>query len=238
MWLAAADFCRSFSCVYRIFSCDYCTTYKNAVDCDNIWLKVVRINMIKQLASSIAHYSIAHNWIDESYIEWCQYTMEKQIGKLIFGTICLLLMGLTQTWFEVITFVLTFYLFRERLGGWHAKHYWSCQAISIGVVALSVFIIGPLVNRMSLPKLIILDAFGLLITYFTVPLYPTAVHFSDEIKHSNTKQKNVLLLIFTIAHALTITIWDHMFLTYSLIALVIADLSVLLLYLTSKREDD
>lgn len=186
--------------------------------------------MIKQLAISATKYFVSRNWIDATQSEWCQYAIEKQLGKILICTICLIFMALTHTWNKVLPFVVVFNLFRERMGGWHAKHFWSCQAMSTGLVVLITFIIGPFMECMYLPMQIALDILAVTITYFASPVYPIEAHFTQAVKHSNSKRKNQMLLILVVLQGMTMSFFGVIFLVYSLLALLFTDLSVLLQY--------
>lgn len=192
--------------------------------------------MIKQFAAAITQYSIAHNWIESSQYAWCQYALEKQLAKMLFFFVCLVLVIFTHTWIKVGAFILTFYLFRSRMGGWHANHVWSCQLISISLVIMITFVVGPFVECLRQPTLIIIDITIITVTFFVAPLYPVEAHFTQAVKVSNMTRKNVMLLIMMILQGVSMVTLGPSFLTYSLLALLITDLSVLLQYFTLKKE--
>lgn len=77
--------------------------------------------MIKQFAASITQYSVTHNWIEPSQYDWCRYALEKQMCKIPFFLVCLVLTIITHLWIQVGAFVFAFYFLRCRMGGWHAS---------------------------------------------------------------------------------------------------------------------
>lgn len=192
--------------------------------------------MVRQIATLVTQHSISRNWIDVSQCGWCQYALEKQLGKTLFFFICLLLMVVTHKWVEMISFTFVFYCFRMRMGGCHANHVWSCQLISLGLVILFIFVIGPFMECIWQPIIIAIDITAITITYFVRPVYPEEVHFTHAVAVSNTKKKNKLLLVLAVSHIIGLMMHSTLFLTYSLLALLITDVSVLLQYFKRQKE--
>lgn len=186
--------------------------------------------MVQQIAASITRYSISRNWIDASQREWCQYAMEKQFGQLLFGCMSLLLMICTQTWLPMISFISVCYLFRARMGGWHAKHIWSCQLLSMGTVIVAVFVLGPIIEQINCHLLFCIDALIILATLIMPPIYPIEAHFSQSVKKANVKRKNQMLVCLLILQFISLLASGTEFILYSLIGLVFTDFSVFLQY--------
>lgn len=183
--------------------------------------------MIQKIASNLTDYSIAHSWIDPSKAQWCRYALEKRLGMVFFAAMCCLLAAVTATWAELFSFVLIFYLFRQRLGGLHAKTFWSCQLISLGAMIAAVIMIGPILERASPTVLIGSDILLIVCTFFLKPVYPDSAHFSQAVRAANTKRKNQILLGLLLLQLLTLRLSGFLFLIYSFLGLAIADLSVL-----------
>lgn len=192
--------------------------------------------MIKQFASVITQYSVTHDWIESSQYAWCQYALEKQLAKMLFFFVCIILVIFTHTWVETGSFILIFYLFRSRMGGWHANHVWSCQIISIALVIMITFVVGPFLECLRQPTLIVIDITIITVTFFVAPLYPVEAHFTQAVKISNMTRKNIMLLILMILQGISLVVSGPSFLTYSLLALLITDFSVLLQYFKLKKE--
>lgn len=192
--------------------------------------------MVRQITTLVTQYAISRNWIDISQYDWCQYALEKQLGTTLFFFICLLLMVVTHKWFEMISFTFVFYCFRMRMGGYHANHVWSCQLISLGLVILFVFVIGSFMECICQPIVIAIDIVVICITYFAKPVYPMEVHFTPAIAVSNIKKKNKLLLGLAVSQIILLMMHGMLFLTYSLLALLITDVSVLFQYFKHQKE--
>lgn len=183
--------------------------------------------MIQKIASCLTEYSIDHCWVDPAKAQWCKYALEKQIAMFFFTFICFLIATVTSTWLELTSFVLTFYLFRQRLGGYHAKTFLSCQVVSLGSVAIVIMIIGPILEHLNSIALFILDAIIISYTYFLKPAYPDSVHFSQTIYSANRMRKNRMLLVLVFLQLLSLTLCNFTFFIYSLLGLAITDLSVI-----------
>lgn len=192
--------------------------------------------MIKELATSITQYSVTHDWIESSQYDWCRYALEKQLCKTLFFLVCLVLTIITHLWIQVGAFVFTFYLFRCRMGGWHANAIWSCQILSFVLLVGITLFIGPAVEYIPLFALIAIDTIIIIATYFVPPVYPKEAHFTQEIKRSNIQKKNAFLLILVVLQVLSMTIFGPLFLIYGMLGLVFTDISVLLQYFKIKNE--
>lgn len=192
--------------------------------------------MIQRMASNLTKYSIKHNWVDPSRAEWCCYAIEKRIGMLLFVLACTLIAAITDTWWRLFCFVLTFYLFRARLGGWHAKYLWFCQLLSIGIVVAIVTILGPTFEKTDQRVLISVNYILIFCTFILKPVYPEAAHFTKDIKIANTKYKNRLLIGLAVIQTLCLALRRPILFTYSFLGLVIADLSVILQICTQKKK--
>lgn len=192
--------------------------------------------MVKRLAATITQYCISHNWIECSKSQWCQYAAEKILGKLAFSWQCLLLGILTGRFCEMIVFVLTFYAFRERMGGWHANHFWSCQILSVAITVSAVIFFGPCLEGASLLFSVTINIIIVLLTCCSKPAYPVAVHFTAEIKYLNTKKKNRMLIGLVVFQIFTLIVCDSTIFVYSLLALAFTDFSVLLQYIKLQKE--
>lgn len=192
--------------------------------------------MIQKIASELTDYSVAHSWIDSSKAQWCRYALEKRLGAMFFTAFCLLIAAVTATWIKLFSFVAVFYLFRKRLGGWHAKTFWTCQLLSFGTVITAVVIIGPIMEYTKLPFLICADILLSVFTCLLKPAYPASAHFSQEVRAANTKRKNQLLFGLILLQFLSLKLGQVLFLIYSCLGLAIADLSVLFqIYVQQKK---
>lgn len=149
--------------------------------------------MIQKIASSLTEYSVSRNWISSSKTQWCQYALEKRLGMLVFLSICCIFAAITSTWIEVLIFTLVLYLFRRRLGGWHARTFCSCQLISIGTVIATILSIGPLLELVATTTLIILDISVIICTYALRPIYPSSALYTGYHPCQYKKEKSLIV---------------------------------------------
>ena len=184
-------------------------------------------HMLQKIALNLTEYSIKQKWIDPTQSQWCQYALEKRLGFIFFAMMCILLAAVIHEWVALFSFVVVFYVFRQKMGGWHAHSFWLCQLISLGTVIVAVVILGPLLEQVKPSVIISLDIPLIAWTYFLKPAYPPALHFSQKIREANTKRKNQMLLWLTIFQLLSLMLTGFSFLIYSILGLAIADLSVL-----------
>lgn len=193
--------------------------------------------MIQKIASTLTELSIDRQWIEPNKAQWCRYALEKKIGALFFITICLLVASLTATWTTLFPFILVFYIFRQRLGGWHSKNFCSCQIVSLSVVIVITFVVGPLLEQVNPYILYGADVILIGCTFLLSPIYPSSARFSQKIRDANMKRKNQLLLGLILLQLICLSLWGLSFLIYSLLGIAITDISVVLQYITVRRKD-
>lgn len=192
--------------------------------------------MVQTLATRLAEYAVAHQWIEASYRKWCSYAIEKWLGKLIFAALFIAVSILTNSLLRMLPFIFTFLLLRRRQGGWHANHFWSCQIISIGMVLFVEVMLGPAIEQIQNEILMISGVLLIVCTFALRPAYPTSAHFSDAEKHANLKRRNQLLIGILILACLAYAFsWFHQ-IAYIFLGLAIADVSVLLAHIYSRKD--
>lgn len=193
--------------------------------------------MIQILAIRITEYAVAHQWIDSLHARWCNYAIEKWLGKLIFALLFVVAAIITDSFMELFVFICTFVLFRQRQGGWHSKHFWSCQIISIGMVLLIALIIGPCLEGLRNDFVTVASLLVVGGTFALKPAYPVQLHFSKAEKQANIKRRNHLLIGLCILQCLCFIGSFSSLIVYSFLGLAIADISVLLEHIIIIRKD-
>lgn len=189
------------------------------------------------MAIKLTGYCVAKNWIDDSKFAWCSYAIEKQIGASIFFVITLIIALIFSSFVETISFAAVFYIFRSRMGGWHAKHAWSCQMISTGITVLVILLIGPAIERIN-PFPVLIANFVLIAGMLIIkPVYPLQVHFTQEEMHANYRQKNKMLLILSLIQAISCIFISSKITIYSFLGLIATAITVVLEYITQFRKD-
>lgn len=194
--------------------------------------------MIQLLAVRLTEYSVERRWIENSSFEWCKYAIEKWIGRLIFTILTVLVMVMTHSFVKLLSFISVFALFRQRQGGWHAKHFWSCQVISIGMMMLVALAPNTIFEYISSNVWIAVSMLTTLCTFALKPVYPQCVHFSAEEKTANVMRRNYLLGGLFILQCVCYFSTNLQILVCSILGLAIADVSVLLEYLCIKLRKD
>lgn len=185
----------------------------------------------------LADFSVKQKWIEPEEVLWCSYAVQKWIGTLIFVCLCVGIAVVSDSEIPLLIFSIVFFMFRRRLGGWHANHFLICQLLSIGTVILIVTVIGPLLEQIDTRLLWIADIILVGFAFAGKPAYPTQVHFSHEDILGNMKRKNQLLLILVLFQCICWKSFRFQHVVYSFLGLAIAELSVLLEYISQKKDE-
>lgn len=178
-----------------------------------------------KLSLAIANSCIRRNWIPESDRLWCIYVVETKLLSLMFficlGFLAAIMNILPQT--AIFSFV--FYSLRKRYGGWHAPCAWLCQLLSLLLVLVVVFEIGP--ATLMLPAYIVwtVDVTIMVVALVQAPIYPVQAHFDEAAIHANTHKKNQIILIIMAAQLCLGPVY-RTFLVYSMLAVFAGVLSV------------
>jgi accessory gene regulator protein AgrB len=194
--------------------------------------------MVQKFAIKLADFSVKQKWIEPGEVLWCSYAVQKWIGTLSFVCLCVGFAVVSGSEIPLLIFSIVFFMFRRRLGGWHANHFWICQLLSIGTVILIVTAIGPFFEQVDTRLLWIADIILVGCAFAGKPAYPKQVHFSYEDILGNMKRKNQLLLILILFQCICWKLFRYQHVVYSFLGLAIAEFSVLLEYISQKRMND
>ena len=137
------------------------------------------------MSQMITDKSLKKNWISNDQREICCYAIERRLGSTLFLLLLLLVALVAGEFLRTISFVSVFFVFRRRMGGWHANSALLCFILSLSIVLISIFFIGPAAER--LPFSVILSVNIL----FSVILFilPPAAAFHGRGKPSQYKTK-------------------------------------------------
>lgn len=181
-----------------------------------------------KLAYQIASHSVARGWISDDDLAICCYAVERRLlSAFFFLALSLLIVPLGKVP-EAIIFTSVVLAFRQRMGGIHARNEWECLFISISTVMVSVVVLGPLLEQLSLLAICVLDAILIICTYFLEPSYPPQVHFDQQVIDANANRKNVLLAILAILQIISIKWLNNFFVVYSSLGLLFVNLTVII----------
>ena len=184
--------------------------------------------MIHILSCYFASYCATHDIIDQQHFSHLQYKTEIFLQSMVFVFCIILLSAITHLQIETGILTLTIYLFRKRMGGWHASRPWICFIISLALILIMTLIVAPLAN--DAPKSIFfLVCLALdFVVAILPPAFPPQLHFSTQEKNANIKRKNQLLVV-VIAIQIIAFLWcDFRIDIYTFLGLAITVFSVLL----------
>lgn len=184
--------------------------------------------MIHQLSGRIAACFLKHDLIDRQLLPHLQYKIEILLQSLPFVLCLTFLAVLTKRYGELAIFTITVCLLRRRMGGWHAPSPGLCFVMSLGIVILSVFVLGPLFLRMPTGMgallCLLLDIFALHMT----PAYPPQMHLDAAERSANIRRTKRLLWILLVAQSIAFFIPCPLILAYTFLGLAITVMAVLL----------
>ena len=188
-----------------------------------------------RLACQIAAYSVKRSWIDSDERAICCYSLERRLLLIVFLLVQVLIYAAVGKIPEAFIYITVVLLFRRRIGGIHANSAWLCQVISTALVLVSVFIIGPLVDKFPAKVICVCDTLLILSLFLIRPFYPVQVHFSQHDIEGNIRKKNILLIFLIMVQALTANWLGMLFITYSSLGLLLVILTVLIGKLCEKK---
>lgn len=188
-----------------------------------------------RLACQIAAYSANRGWIDNDERAICCYAFERRLLQIVFLLMQVLIYAPTGKIPEAFIYITVVLLFRRRIGGIHASSAWFCQVISTVLVLISVFILGPLVEKLPPKSICVFDTLLILGLFFIKPSYPAQVHFTQHDIEGNMRRKNILLILLIMTQALTARWLGMLFITYSSLGLLLVILTVLIGKLCEKK---
>lgn len=151
--------------------------------------------MYHKLAKFGANMCLHRQWISKSQLEWCVYALEKWINSLSTFFFSLILSVPTGKCVQTFAFFLTFFSLRRRLGGWHAKHAWSCQMTGIILMLFVVYLLGPKLEGLDTRLLAIMDILSLFLCLVATPVYPPQLSFTSSAVRHNKRKKNTTLVV-------------------------------------------
>ena len=150
--------------------------------------------MIHAMSKRLTKTFFANGWIKGDQIDWCIYSIEKAISWCFFSTIVLIYVLISKKTMEVIFFPSVFCLFRRHLGGYHTRHHWTCQILSVGLVLAICSLIGPIAEKLNFGFLLFANGCALIILFLIKPSFPKQMNLtSDEEKFHKRKVKELVV---------------------------------------------
>lgn len=184
--------------------------------------------MIHALASRLTDFCVTHELINPKLYPFLLYKLELFLSTAFFSCVLILIAILSHTYIEILSFAATVFLFRRRMGGWHAPAPWLCQILSILLIIVFVLALGPLIDHLH-PVIILISSLVLdVFSYFLKPSYPPQLYYTDNEIQANTKQVHRLLLLLVTVQLLSFFWLDTHIVTYTFLGLAVTVLTVLL----------
>ena len=150
--------------------------------------------MIHAMSKRLTKTFFANGWIKDNQIDWCIYSIEKAISWCFFSTMILIYIVVSKKTMEVIFFTSVFCLFRRHLGGYHTRHHWTCQILSVGLVVAICSLIGPIAEKLNFGFLLFANGCALIILFLIKPSFPKQMNLtSDEEKFHKRKVKELVV---------------------------------------------
>ena len=191
--------------------------------------------MLHQLSQMITDKSLKKNWISNDQREICCYAIERRLGSTLFLLLLLLVALVAGEFLRTISFVSVFFVFRRRMGGWHANSALLCFILSLSIVLISIFFIGPAAERLPFSVILSVNILFSVILFILPPAFPPQLHFTAEESRANTKRKNILLLILMALQILLGLTKASKILTYIALSLIATFITVMIQALVNKN---
>lgn len=130
-------------------------------------------NCVNKLVTICLRYGI----VSSNQVIWLRYSLEKRILSSI-GLIPFIFIALNITDLGgAFGFILSFYLLRSRVNGYHARTLWGCLLVSLGSEFLFLLLLYPLLTP---TVAILLTCICSVVLIMTAPYKHTNMHYSNE----------------------------------------------------------
>jgi len=184
--------------------------------------------MIHALASRLTDFCVAHELINPKLSPFLLYKLELFLRTAFFSFVLILIAIASHAYIEILSFAATTLLLRRRMGGWHAPVPWLCQVLSILLIIVFVFVLGPLIDHLPPVTILVLSLALDVFSFFLKPSYPPQLHFTAEEIQANAKQSHRLLLLLATVQLISFFWLDDRIVTYTFLGLAVTVLTVLL----------
>ncbi len=152
--------------------------------------------MVENISKSITQYFINNNIIDENQKEACEYSMHTRIMKIIFIITIMCIALIRANVIETIVFLYIALSLRRRTGGYHAKSELICFVLSIIITFVSVEMIAPALNNISIIFKCAIYLFSVLALLIFAPVnHPNLDMSQREIKLHRGKMENQIYIL-------------------------------------------
>ena len=181
--------------------------------------------MIHAMSKRLTKTFFANGWIKDNQIDWCIYSIEKAISWYFFSTIVLIYVAISKKTMEAISFISVFCLFRQHLGGYHTKHHWSCQILSVGLVVAICSLIGPIAEKLNFGFLLFANGCALIILFLNKPSFPKQMRLTSDEEEFHKRRVKELVVVCAGMQCL-IALFSKNAYVYTLLGLIAIIISV------------
>ena len=144
---------------------------------------------------------------------------------VLFSTIVLIYVLISKKTMEAISFISVFCLFRQHLGGYHTKHHWSCQILSVGLVVAICSLIGPIAEKLNLGFLLFANGCALIILFLIKPSFPKQMHLTSYEEEFHKRRVKELVVVCAGMQCLIVLFSKNAY-VYTLLGLIAIIISV------------
>lgn len=183
--------------------------------------------MIHNAADRLTAIFIKKEWIREDLAPFCSYALETRMGTLLFFALLTVISLALHKCTEALVFSVTLFLFRRRMGGWHAPSAWICQTVSVCVMLFVVFVAGPLLIRLGVYGIFASNAIIIAASFVVPPAIPPQMHLTDTEVVASVKKKNRLLLILIVLQFPLHWVWGEEAIAYTTLGLSFGIISII-----------
>lgn len=183
--------------------------------------------MIHSASRRLTKFFFDYGWLKNDQIDWCIYSIEKTLSRCLFCGMVLIYIAISGKALQAGSFISVFYLFRQHLGGYHTKHHWSCQILSVGLVVTICSLIGPIAEKLDYVFLLFANGCALLILFVIKPSFPKQMHLTADEQEFHTCRVKELLVVCAGMQCLIVLISKICY-VYTLLGLIVVIISVVI----------
>lgn len=153
------------------------------------------------LTEKIVTYCIHNEIISAEDVQWFRYGIEKRIIFLLCTSLLTALVTYLCGVQAAVSFLIGFFMLRERIGGYHAKTPLKCMSISVTMVLLSFGLLYPYLNAGAI---IFLGLGSVAAIFLLAPYNHPNMHFSTEELNSLRPRGRIWAIIL---HLTAVLLW-------------------------------
>lgn len=183
--------------------------------------------MIHNAADRLTAIFIKKEWIREELAPLCCYELEARLGTLLFFMLITAISLILHKCVEALIFSVTLFLFRRRMGGWHAPSAWLCQTVSVCIMIFVVLVAGPSLVRLGHFGTLASNAVIVTASFVVPPAIPPQMHLPGTEVIASVKKKNRLLLILIAAQFPLYCLWGIEVIAYITLGLSFGVISII-----------